>query len=165
MNTQFTKQQLNQMGESERIDLAKRLGADDVDDMNKKDMVDYIFDNQDKLDDLLSAAKKNETAMEVVAFRGRKYKSFSGKQRKIIISESEREGDPAYVYVGINGEYEAQVPRGVECVVPEEVVSVLQNLAVATVYVGEGRNQTTRQVNRFSLQMNEPVEEQVTATE
>jgi hypothetical protein len=154
--TRLTKQQLHQMAEAERIELAERLGAEDIDDKNKKDLVDYIFDNQEKLSEEIAEAKDGDE-VEPVVMRGKKYKHFSGKKRKIIVSESDKEGDPNFVYVGINGEYEAQVPRGVECTVPEEVVHVLQNLAVETHITKDGDKETVRNVNRFSLQMNEPV--------
>lgn len=155
----LNKQQLHQMDDAERIVLATRIGAEDVDDMNKKELVDFIFSNQNKLDDEIDQANETGESVEPIVFRGRKYPGFSGKKRKIVVSESGKEGDPNYVYVGINGDYEAQIPRGVECTVPEEVVDVILNLAVQTHIKKEGKKTITKSVNRFSLSVNEPVHE------
>jgi len=73
----------------------------------------------------------------------------SGDRKKILMHASDSDGGSDAVPVSING-YTYQIPRGVICDVPVEVIEVLQN-AVQTLYIGgAGGNNVERKVPRFA---------------
>ena len=74
----------------------------------------------------------------------------SGERKKILLHASDSDGGSDAIPVSING-YTYQIPRGVICNVPVEVVEVLQN-AVQTLYIGGANGSNVeRKVPRFAF--------------
>lgn len=157
MSEKYTKKALKEMDETTLFGLAKSHGFEgDQDDATSDQLVDHIFESQKaqaaaaKQDEL---AEKGELPTEKVV-RGRKnYPGFSGNRKRIIVAEGQRH-EQKYAFVGINGDYEAQIPRGIEVSVPEEVVENLTTGAVITMYETDEDGRATgetRKVPRYPV--------------
>lgn len=157
MTEKLTKKAMKDMDENTLYALAVEHGYQgEQDDAKTSDLIDFIYDKQrpagkDKDED----SDEPELPEEKVIRGRKKYPGFSGKRQRIKISEGVR-GEPSYVYVGINGDYEAQLPRGIELSVPEEVVENLMNGAIETHTETDDSGRPVgrdRQVSRFSVQV------------
>lgn len=159
MSEKYLKKDLKAMDEATLFELAKKHGFEgDQDDSTSDQLVDHIFESQKAT---TAAAKQKELAENgelptETVIRGRKnYPGFSGKRVRIKVAEGQRH-EPKYAFVGINGDYEAQIPRGIEVSVPEEVVENLTNGAVITMYETDDNGRPTgetRQIPRFAVQV------------
>lgn len=155
MTEKLTKKAMKEMDENTLYALAVEHGYEgEQDDAKSSDLIDFIYDKQ-KPPGKDEDGDEPELPEEKV-IRGRKnYPGFSGKRKRIKISEGAR-GEPSYVFVGINGDYEAQIPRGIEVVVPEEVVENLMNGAIETHTDTDDSGRPIgrdREVSRFSVQV------------
>lgn len=149
MANAITKTALKELSEEELFTKAKEHGWNkEQDDSTTAEMIDFIYD-------AANAPKKQKLRQETTRRGGKLYPHFSGKRKLIIIAEGQNKADPRYVYVGINGDYEAQIPRGVEVSVPEEVVeSLLTGTAQEVPETDrEGRFIRMKKVPRFSIQV------------
>lgn len=153
MTDRLTKKAMKEMDENTLYALAVQHGYEgEQDDAKSSDLIDFIYDKQ-KPAGKDEDGEDSELPQEKV-IRGRKnYPGFSGKRKRIKVSEGQR-GEPSYVFVGINGDYEAQIPRGIEVVVPEEVVENLMNGAIETHTDTDDSGRPVgrdRHVSRFSV--------------
>ena len=74
----------------------------------------------------------------------------SGKRRLVTIHSTETEGGNDAVNVGLNG-FMYQIPRGVACNVPEEVLQILSNAKTTTYKTGADLKPVERTQNRFAF--------------
>jgi len=81
--------------------------------------------------------------------------NLSGEKMEVIINAGEGEIGRQAVFLSING-HGLLIPRGVPCLVPTEVVEILDNATQVIYEPGEGGKVIEREVKRFSYTARTP---------
>lgn len=79
--------------------------------------------------------------------------ALSGKKRTVTVHATDGDGGNDAVKLGING-YTYQIPRGIPCEVPDEVIQVLENAKTTIMSFGQGGAVVERTVPRFAFSVN-----------
>lgn len=87
--------------------------------------------NVTTLDDELSIDNKQAVAVPVHALKSRLDATLSGKRKILTIHNDSADGGSDAVFLSIN-EFAYQIPRGVPCNVPSEVVEIMRHAIVTT---------------------------------
>lgn len=78
--------------------------------------------------------------------------ALSGERRLITIHPTNEEGGSDAVPVGLNG-YMYQIPRGVPCNVPVEVIEIIKNAKTTIMQTAIGGGFTERDAQRFAFSL------------
>lgn len=76
--------------------------------------------------------------------------ALSGARRTVVVHESNGDGGSDAVFVGLNG-YAFQIPRGVPCSVPVEVIEILKSAKVRSISNTPGGAVVERDIPRYSF--------------
>ena len=119
--------------------------------MAKESRVVTIGDEQEQG----AALPVNESTAKVIA--GANFDDqLCGDKVKLEISEGEGDGGKEAVFLQLNG-YAYQIPRGVEVIVPVEVLGILNNSKMTVYSTAQGGGQSEREVKRFNFSVLETI--------
>lgn len=109
--------------------------------------------NQSQVTNLDDDAGNSDVAVATVISGANHDSALSGAKRTLTIHPSEGEFGSDAVFLQING-YAYQIPRGTPCLVPEEVIEVLNNAKQTLVSFGPGGVLIERTVHRYAFSVN-----------
>jgi len=104
------------------------------------------------IDDAEAPAEVASKAVQPQVIGSNHDDALSGERQTVTIFQSAEPGGDEAVFLSLNG-YAYQIPRGVPCSVPVEVIGILKNAVVNAISNAPGGATVERAIPRFAYQL------------